>query len=261
MDTGRLRLAIPKAPREVTYAQIPGAVQRLVAVVAVAAVAGAALAGLSLRAGRWFSSEAAFLAAAGEVEARVIEVRPPKDPSAELAIARLTVLYDYAGTPRSVTGVEMLASEASGVGPGGKVTLLVDPAAPERPREKRWAEAKAGFTRFFPAGLGLGLVLAALLVARELRRAFRRELAPLKNGMLVWLTPDEDLPRTRGELKFKAHYFQDDKKFEVQARARPGRAPVRNGEKLLAAVVPSEPTWVRVVDEDVAKVLGWYQLG
>jgi hypothetical protein len=34
---------------------------------------------------------------------------------------------------------------------------------------------------------------------------------------------------------------------------------VRNGEKVLAAVVPTEPTWARVVDEELAKTLGWYR--
>ena len=29
-------------------------------------------------------------------------------------------------------------------------------------------------------------------------------------------------------------------------------------EKLLAAVVPSRPTWVRVIDEDLAHQLGWF---
>lgn len=258
MNVGRLRLAIPKTPRAVTYRQIPGAVRRLVLILAGAAVACAALGLVSLRAGRWFSKEREFFAAAQELEGRISELKFAREAGAD---ARLTVLYEYGGLSRSVTAVPMLESDARELGPGAKVTLLVDPKAPDRAREKRHAEAAAGFTRFLPAGLGLGLILAALLVARELRRAFQRELDPLKKGMLVWLTPDEELPRTRGELQFRAHYYQDDKKFEVRARARPGRAPVRNGEKLLAAVVPSQPTWVRVVDEDIAKVLGWYQAG
>jgi hypothetical protein len=260
MNVGRLRLAIPKTPRAVTYSQIPGAVRRLVIIVIVAVLACLGLGLLSLRAGRWFSKERDFFAAAEEVEARVSDVRLPKTDSTTTP-AKLTVLYTFADLDRSVSGVEMDVEEARGIGPGAKVTLLVDPKFPERAREKNFAEEQSGFTRFLPIGLGIGVLLAVLLVARELRRAFRRELDPLQKGMLVWLTPDEDLPRTKGELQFKAHYFQDDKKFEVLARARPGRAPVRNGEKLLAAVVPSQPTWVRVVDEDIAKVLGWYQLG
>jgi hypothetical protein len=257
MNVGRLRLAIPKVPRAVTYAQIPGAVRRLV-IIALAATAFCALLGFgSLRAGRWFSSEREFFAAAEEVTGRVSEIRLPKAGDGE---AKITVLYDFKGLGRSVTGVAMLADDAMEIGPGARVKLLVDPQLPEKPREERWADARSGFTRFLPFGLGVGVLVAVLLVARELRRALRRELAPLKHGMLVWLTPDEDLPRTKGELQFKAHYFQDDKKYEVKARARPGRAPVRNGDKLLAAVVPSQPTWVRVVDEDIAKVLGWYQL-
>jgi Protein of unknown function (DUF3592) len=257
MNVGRLRLAIPKAPRAVTYTQIPGAVRRLVISMVVALVACAGLGVLSLRAGRWFSTEREFFSSAEEVQARISEIKLPTDGKSD---AKVTVLYPYAGLDRSVSGVPMLVDDARETGPGMKVTVLVNPRAPEKARELRHAEATSGFTRFFPFGLGLGLIVAVLLVARELRRAFRRELDPLKKGMLVWLTPDQDLPRTRGELQFKAHYFQDDKKYEVWARARPGRAPVRNGEKLLAAVVPSQPTWVRVVDEDIAKVLGWYQL-
>ena len=257
MNVGRLRLAIPKVPRAVTYTQIPGAVRRLAIIIAVAVVACAALGFLSLRAGRWFSKERDFFSAAEEVTARVSEIRLPKDANAD---ATITVLYSFAGLERSVTSVPMLVDDARETGPGMKVKVLVDPKVPDRARELRHAEAKSGFTRFLPFGLGIGVIIAVLLVARELRRAFRRELDPLKKGMLVWLTPDEDLPRTKGELQFKAHYFQDDKKYEVKARARPGRAPVRNGEKLLAAVVPSQPTWVRVVDEDIAKILGWYQL-
>jgi len=98
----------------------------------------------------------------------------------------------------------------------------------------------------------------ALLLLLEGRRALLRELNPLRHGMLVWLTPNAPLPETKQETVFAAHYYRQDVKYEVQARARPGRAPVRNGEKVLAAVVPSRPTWVRVIDEDLAKTLGWY---
>ncbi|MFP2908384.1 DUF3592 domain-containing protein, partial [Pyxidicoccus sp. 3LFB2] len=48
-----------------------------------------------------------------------------------------------------------------------------------------------------------------------------------------------------------------DVKHAVRARVRPGRAPVRNGEKVLAAVVPRQPGWARVIDQDLAKELGW----
>ena len=61
------------------------------------------------------------------------------------------------------------------------------------------------------------------------------------------------------ELRFAGHYFRDDQRFEVTARGRPGRRPVRNGEKVLAAVLPSQPTWARVVDEELATALGWYR--
>jgi len=261
MNVGRTRLGIPKPPREVRFAQVPGAVRRLCIVAGVAFVACGGILTLSLWAGRWLSTEREFLEGAQDVEARVSEIRLPKGPDRERGDATVTVLYEWNGAARSVTGVSMITSDAESIGPGARVTLLVNPKAPERPREKRAALLRAGFTRFLPGGVMLGLLTAVLLIARELRRAFRRELDPLRKGMLVWLTPDEDLPRTRGELQFRAHYFQDDVKHEVKARARPGRAPVRNAEKLLAAVVPTQPTWVRVIDDDLARELGWYQPG
>jgi hypothetical protein len=89
------------------------------------------------------------------------------------------------------------------------------------------------------------------------RRLWRAEVEPLRLGALVWLTPQGPLPETRGEVVFPAHYFRQDVKHGVRARVRPGRAPVRNGDKVLAAVVPRQPGWARVIDQDLAKELGW----
>ena len=56
---------------------------------------------------------------------------------------------------------------------------------------------------------------------------------------------------------FPANYWKQDRKHTVHARLRPGRAPVRNGEKVLAAVLSSLPDQARVIDEELARVLGW----
>ena len=254
-----MQLAIPSPPRQVRLAQVPGALARLAVVAGVALAATLAAGGASLLAGGWLSRESDFFARAVEVDARLYEVKLPPFEAREREPARASVLYLWEGRERSVSGVLMEATVAEGLGPGASLKILVDPQAPERPREAAWARAQAGLRRFLPLGLGLGALLGVLLVARELRRALRRELQPLRTGMLVWLTPDEELPRTKGELVFPGHYYREDVKHAVKARARPGRAPVQNGGKLLAAVVPAEPDWVRVIDEDLAKDLGWYR--
>ncbi|MBL8955569.1 MAG: DUF3592 domain-containing protein [Myxococcaceae bacterium] len=253
-----MQLAIPKAPRKVKLAQVPGAYRRL----AVVAGLGFGIFGLvsaaGLLAGRWLGDEAGFFGRAVEVEGRVSGVSLPKWEDRTRLPAKLTVLYTFDGLDRSVSGVLASAERAEGLGHGAKVTLLVDPKAPEAPREADSAREGRGLTRLAPFGVGLGLLVAVLLVALEVRRAVRAELQPLRSGMLVWLTCEGGLPDTRAETTFAAHYFQQDVKREVRARARPGRAPVKNGEKVLAAVVPSQPTWVRVIDEDLARTLGWY---
>jgi hypothetical protein len=213
---------------------------------------------LALEAGQWLSSEHAFLSEALEVEGRVQSVQLPPRGEREGGVGHLSVIYTFGGKDRSASQVATAAEYAEGIGMGKRVSLLVSPRAPEEPREAGYERAKAGLRRFAPLGLGLGLLLAVLLIAREGRRAWRSELNPLRHGMLVWLTPEDELPDTKRETVFKAYYFRQDVRFEVKARARPGRAPVRKGEKVLAAVVPARPTWVRVIDEDLAKTLGWY---
>ena len=157
------------------------------------------------------------------------------------------------------SGVVTSAEYAEGLGRGGEVTLLVDPGDPDAPREARYAREQAKVLDLVPVALGLGGLLAAAAVALEVRRTVRADLTPLRSGLLVWLTPDHELPDTRAEVVFPASYYRQDVRYEVKARVRPGRAPVRNGGKVLAAVVPSRPTWVRVIDEDLARALGWVQ--
>jgi hypothetical protein len=238
--------------------QIPGARRRLAIAFAAALGVAGALSGLGWWARAFFSGERAFFAQAVEVQAKVLSVQLPPFSERTRTPARLTVLYTFDERDRSVSGVPISAELAEGMGMGANVTLLVDPKSPEAPRELRTAQEAQGLFFLGPFGVGLGLVLGLLLVGLELRRAVRSELAPLRDGMLVWLTCEGGLPDTRAETTFPAHYYQQDVKHDVRARARPGRAPVKNGEKVLAAVVPSKPTWVRVIDEDLARTLGWF---
>jgi hypothetical protein len=253
-----VQLQIPKAPRRVKLSQVPGALARLFGVGVLALAAAAVVAFVVLRANRWLGAEADFFARAVEVEAKVMSVSLPRLEDRTRVPASLTAIYQFDGLDRSVSGVLVDAERGEGLGLGAKVTLLVDPRAPESPRELEYAQAQNALTRMGPAAVGLSLLIALMLMGFELRRAVRSELAPLRNGMLVWLTCEGGLPDTRAETTFAAHYFQADVKHQVRARARPGRAPVKNGEKVLAAVVPSRPTWVRVIDEDLARTLGWF---
>ncbi|MBJ6762224.1 DUF3592 domain-containing protein [Myxococcaceae bacterium JPH2] len=252
-----MRLAIPHAPRRVRLTQVPGAVGRLVRGVVVGLVLmGGVAAGVGW-AGRYFVEEQAFAARAEEVEARVARSHSPPPAEREGAEGTLDVLYTYARMEHAITGVRTFAASAAEMGPGARVMLLVDPRQPDRPREARFARALASRVGWLPWGLAVGALLAAGVLGWELRRLWRAEVEPLRLGALVWLTVEEPLPRTRAEVVFPAHYFRQDVKHDVRARARPGRAPVRNGEKVLAAVVPRQPGWCRVIDEDLARTLGW----
>lgn len=252
-----MQLAIPHAPRPVRLSQVPGALLRL----ATAAALGLLLCGLAvafaLRGAGYFSAERAFLDRAKEVTATVTRVSLPPKEQREDAPATLTAIYPFDGLQRSATGIITDALYAEGIGQGAKVTLLVDPADPEHPREAAHARRRGAVLWLLPAALGFGLLLAAGIFALELRRVYRSLVEPLQKGALVWLLPEGPLPDAREEVTFSASYFRDDVKHEVKARGRPGRAPVRNGDKVLAALVPKKPTWVRVVDEDLARTLGW----
>lgn len=254
-----MQLAIPSAPRTVKLSQVPGALRR-VAVVGVSAVVLTALVWLiAARAQSALTTEREFLERAEEVKGQVTEVvLPPMDQRLSTP-AKLRVIYKLGGKDFAASGVQIDAVDAEQLFTGAKVSLLVDPTAPSKAQEARWLRSRVGWWWLGSLIIGVGVLLGGGLVAWELRRAIRREVAPLRLGALVWLTPDEPLPDTRDELRFAAHYFRDDVKQSVTARGRPGRRPVRNGEKVLAAVVPSEPTWVRVVDEELATVLGWYR--
>jgi len=254
-----VQLAIPSAPRRATLAQVPGALSRVGVVAVSSVVLVAVVSGLGSLAARHLAKERDFFTAAVEVKGTVAEVSLPPLEERRGGEAKLRVLYSVDGRPHTASGVVMDAFEAEGLGAGAAVTLLVDPRRPSAPRELHQAWRGEPALCLGQGSLALGVLVAVLLVARELRRALRRELEPLRVGALVWLTPDVELPKTKGELRFPAHYFRDDVKHAVTARGRPGRAPVTNGEKILAAVVPSEPTWARVIDEDLARTLGWFR--
>ncbi|WP_224240771.1 DUF3592 domain-containing protein [Hyalangium gracile] len=252
-----MQFAIPHAPRRVRFTQVPGAVGRLVRTFALGLLFMAGLGAGAALAGRFFVKERSFFIRAQEVVGLVADRKlPPKDKRVD-AEALLEVLYNVDGVQHTVSGVRTSAEYAEGLGHGAQVTLLVDPTQPDRPREARYARANSGAVDLVPWALGVGALGAILFFLRELRRTIRAELEPLRVGALVWLTPDGPLPETRREIVFPASYYRQDVKLSVRARARPGRAPVRNGQKVLAAVVPREPDWVRVIDEDLARTLGW----
>jgi hypothetical protein len=254
-----VRLAIPNAPRKVSLRQVPGALARLGVVAAIGAAVAAGVGFASTKAGAFFSDEKRFHDGAVEVSARVTQLQLPPFNQRTGATARLSAIYQYPeGVDRSATGIVTSAEFAEGLGVGAELKLLVHPDDPDHPREGGYERDREGLRWLVPLGVGLGVLLALGWFGLELKRALRRELQPLQMGMIVWLTPDEALPETRGETVFPASYYRQDVKVAVQARARPGRAPVRNGEKVLAAVVPSQPTWVRVIDEDLAHHLGWF---
>ncbi len=254
-----MQLAIPSTPRPVKLSQIPGALTRVALVAGGAVVLTLVVWFGASRAQSSLSAQREFLERAVEVPGQVTEVVLPPMESRLESPARLRVIYRLAGKDYAASSVPMAGVDAESLFTGAKVTVLVDPASPSRAEEAAWARGQAGWVWLGSLILGLGLLLGGGLVAFELRRSIRREVAPLRFGALVWLTPEAALPDTKDELRFPAHYFRDDQKLQVTARVRPGRRPVRNGEKVLAAVVPAEPTWARVVDEDLARVLGWYR--
>lgn len=254
-----MRLAIPNVPRKVSLRQVPGALARLSLVAGAGVLLVAVLGVISGKAGGWVSKEQQFFAEAVEVPGKVTQVTLPPQNQREGGVARLSVIYRYPEDfDRSAAGVATSALFAEGIGVGATVPLLVHPSDPDHPREGGYEREREGLQRFIPFGVGVGVLLAFGLFGFELKRSVKSELEPLRSGMLVWLTPDEPLSDSKAELVFGASYYRQDVKMAVRARARPGRAPVRNGEKLLAAVVPSRPTWVRVIDEDLARSLGWF---
>ncbi|MBN8232482.1 DUF3592 domain-containing protein [Corallococcus macrosporus] len=253
-----MQLAIPHAPRRVRLAQVPGAVARLVRGVVLGLVVIAVLGLGAGYVGRYFVEEQRFTARAELVDALVGASHAPPWNQREDAEGTLDVLYTFAGEEHSVSGVRTDADHAASLGHGARVQLLVDPSQPGRPREATHARARAARVGLLPWGLGLGLLVALAGFAWEVRRLWRREVVPLRLGALVWLTPDDGyLPEGKGEAVFPAHFFRQDVKHPVRARCRPQRAPVRNGGKVLAAVVPGEPGWCRVIDEELARTLGW----
>ncbi|WNG47548.1 DUF3592 domain-containing protein [Archangium minus] len=252
-----MQLAIPQAPRRVPLFKVPGAMGRLVRVLAMGLVLMAALGAGARALGRFVVEEQGFLSRAQELEGRVAAMSLPPRGEREGAEAKLEVLYAVDKVQYSASGVRTHAEYAEGLAPGALITLLVDPRVPDKPREAAYVRSRAQALGLVPWGLGLGALVAVGLFAWELRRTLRAELEPLRKGMLVWLTPDGPLPESRREVFFPATFRKQEQTLTVRARLSPGRAPVRNGDKVLAAVLSSLPGQARVIDEELARALGW----
>lgn len=252
-----MQLQIPHAPRPVRLAQIPGARRRLAWIAAVGFVGMVAFGFLGQVVSAWVVAEQRFLARAQRVEATVASVTLPPQERRHADHAQVSALYELAGRRESAAGIRMDGYDAERIGPGAPLTLLVDPAEPTRPRELRQALRDARKTSLLPFGFFLGLIAAVTALFLEARRTVRSELEPIRHGALVWLTPDAPLPERGRAVVISASYLRDDVRQKVRARFTPGRAPVRNADKVLAAIVPSRPTWARVVDEELAARLGW----
>ncbi|PTL85767.1 DUF3592 domain-containing protein [Vitiosangium sp. GDMCC 1.1324] len=252
-----MQLAIPHAPRRVPLSKVPGSIARLVRVALAGWMLMAVLGVGAWALGRFVVEEQAFVARAEELEGQVAAMTLPPRGEREGAEAKLEVLYAVGSVRYSASGVRTHAEYAEGLAPGARVKLLVDPLVPDKPREAAFVRERARALGLVPWGLGLGALVAVGLFARELRRTLRAELEPLRKGMLVWLTPEGPLPESRREVLFPATYRKETQTLAVRARLRPGKAPVRNGEKVLAAVLSSLPGQARVIDEELARALGW----
>ncbi|MFL5321106.1 MAG: DUF3592 domain-containing protein [Myxococcaceae bacterium] len=252
-----MQFAIPHAPRKVLFRQVPGAVGRLLGFLLLALVLAGGCVALARRLSLSVSADAARLARSEKIIGTFVEAKlPPKDKR-EDALGTMTVLYDFQKQRFSASGVATRADVAEGYGPGASVRLYVDPVAPDHPEVALLLSERVARQSLLPYGLWGGAVLGVCTFLFGLWRIVSRELEPLRKGMIVWLTPEGELPQTRREVTFRGHFFKQDVKLTVTARGRPGRAPVRNGDKVLAAVSPRWSGWARLVDEDLARALGW----
>lgn len=251
------RLAIPSAPRRVRLTQVPGAVRRL---------AGRAVVGAMVAATVGFGGSAVlartsdrdrFYRRAVAIEGVVFAIRLPPAGQREGGTAAVDVLHQWRGRQESVASLSIPAELAEGLGPGAHLMLLLDPELPSHVEVRAQAEAVKSREALWPWVAGAALAVALALAISELLRTIRSDLQPLRVGALVWLTPSEPLPETHREVLFTGTYRERDAVKTDQARVRPGLHPVRNGEKVLAAVLSTRPKWGRVVDEELAKALGW----
>ncbi len=246
-----MQLVIPHAPREVRLAQVPGALARVVTAALVGAVLTACAGVAAVHALRWAAAERAFVAKGLSLTGEVTTLEGGTDGHARLGAAWTVAGRRYAASELTL-GTDSTVPMA-----GGPVALYVDPEDPSRARERTYAVARAQRAKAVPFAVAGALALAIALWAVAVVRAVRREVVPLRKGSLVWLTPDRPLPVTRGGRVVRASYFREDVKHAVRARVWPSRRPVRKDEKVLAAVLDSQPDWGLVVDEELLARLGW----
>lgn len=253
------QLAIPPAPRAVRVGQVPGLFRRVFVVAGLAFGLTLAIWALASFATRWLSHERSFLRTARSIDGTVVSVDLPAVDARDHASAKVRVLYRLDDADRSAT-VTMPALEAEGLGRGANIGLLVDPERPDHPREAHDAQSLGPWLWVANLLVGLGVLVSLALTAFELRRTFRREIDPLRTGAIVWLTPSEQVPSGRAPkaVVFAASYYRNDVRHDVTASASAG-SWVRQGDRVLAALVPGQRSWVRVIDEELARRLGWYR--
>ena len=242
-----MKLALPSPPRRVRVWQVPGALLR---------IGAAAVAGLAIVAalGVWGGGELARVDAERAAEKRAAQVvGTVSEVERGEGGARLGVLFRMEGRAYSASQVPFEKKEADALRRGSAVSLWVDPQQPDRPRSPA-VQAKIanglGARRAIAWGLP-ALVLVILTVG--IGWLARREVRPIREGLLVWLTPK--VPPD-GRRRIAGHYFRQDVRHEIVARVRPLEALIRNGDKLLTAVAPTARKGI-VIDERLAQQLRW----
>ena len=250
-----MQLQLPHPPRKVRLGQIPGAWLRVGLAALGALVLLAVIGALCLTLYRRADRDLSFVAKAQEVEGTVSDVRLAKKGR---EVASFDVLYDFAGLRRAGSAVETFPDYAATLSRGSKVKLLLDGGDPDAPRDAAYAREKARQWDFAPYTVAVAIAAALVLAVWMVARAAKAELDPIRTGLIVWLTVEGQLPERGDRPVVRGSYYREDVKKDVRARIRPGRALVRNGDKVLAAVAPGRPNGALVVDEDLARALGWF---
>jgi hypothetical protein len=241
-----MKLALPAPPRRVRLGQVPGAPLRVAIVVLGCALVLAGALALGARQLRGYAQARAEDARAVNVEGVVASVERGERPTA-------SALFELDGRRYSGSGIVLSPEHADRLRAGAVVKLRVDPLRPEHPLDPEVAEARTRRAMMLAITAAICALLVLLAAGWAIVEIGRRERRPLREGLLIWLTPNEPI---EGVRSVRGHYFRQDVRYEVRARVRPKEPPIRNGEKVLAAVAPPRRHAI-VVDEQLAKTLGW----